>query len=117
VEADCGLQIDAKVTLHADLRNIHFFASGEDGMNLSQTMRAHHCDCISRMDKLFWPRFSGGAPDERLTRFRQVRCRLWAAESISGGFFVGIGQWLLVSAQLLNIVNSTLTTDRMRKTK
>jgi multiple sugar transport system ATP-binding protein len=37
VEAQAGLQIDAPVTLYADLRKVHFFAPGETGMNLSQT--------------------------------------------------------------------------------
>ncbi len=37
-----GLQIDAQMTLYADLRKIHFFAPGETGMNLSQTSEPAH---------------------------------------------------------------------------
>jgi multiple sugar transport system ATP-binding protein len=42
VEAQAGFQIDAPMTLHADLRKIHFFAPGETGMNLSQTSETAH---------------------------------------------------------------------------
>ena len=42
VEAQAGLQIDAQVTLFADLRKIHFFAPGETGMNLSQKNEQAH---------------------------------------------------------------------------
>jgi ABC-type sugar transport system ATPase subunit len=42
VEAQSGLQIDAKVRLYADLRKIHVFAPGETGLNLSQTSEPAH---------------------------------------------------------------------------
>jgi len=42
VEAQSDLQIDARVTLYADLRKVHFFAPGETGMNLCQTSEPAH---------------------------------------------------------------------------
>jgi ABC-type sugar transport system ATPase subunit len=42
VEAQDGLQIDAPIALHADLRKIHFFAPGATGMNLSKTSEPNH---------------------------------------------------------------------------
>src|SRR5690348_5777173 len=44
VEAQEGLQIDAPVTLYADLRKVHFFAPGETGMNLCQTSEPAHAN-------------------------------------------------------------------------
>jgi multiple sugar transport system ATP-binding protein len=42
VEAQDGLQIDAQIALHADLRKIHFFAPGATGTNLSKTSEPNH---------------------------------------------------------------------------
>ncbi|HWE94342.1 MAG TPA: ATP-binding cassette domain-containing protein [Tepidisphaeraceae bacterium] len=42
VEAHAGLQIDARVTLYADVRKIHFFAPGVTGMNLCQASELSH---------------------------------------------------------------------------
>lgn len=44
VEAQAGLQVDAQLTLYADLRKIHVFAPGETGLNLSQTSEPAHAN-------------------------------------------------------------------------
>jgi multiple sugar transport system ATP-binding protein len=42
VEAESGLQMDARVTMYVDLRRVHFFEPGETGMNLSQKNEPSH---------------------------------------------------------------------------
>ena len=41
VEAQAGLQMNAQVMMHVDLRKIHFFAPGDTGRNLSLSEKAH----------------------------------------------------------------------------
>jgi len=42
VEAQSGLQTDARATLYVDPRKVHFFEPGETGMNLSQKNELFH---------------------------------------------------------------------------
>jgi hypothetical protein len=41
VEAQGGLEIDTRTTMHVDLRRVHFFEPGNAGTNLTASEQTH----------------------------------------------------------------------------